>query len=155
MKKIFQVALLAISFIGAGRNAQAQIAQPLPPIVVTRDDAPNNSGPGSTTATLSLTLKKPLGGIYNVVETKAINKYQTVNYTSVNPASSNMTFSVTIDGQTSQNTYAVPTTVNYTTTILATDPGMTNTAGGYGYSVTLKCTGTNQYTVSAVKLFVP
>lgn len=146
MKKLMTLIMLA--FVGAGGNIEAKpggIGGTPATITVTRDHSM-----GSCTLPVQLTIYNA-GGTYN--QSKILNDLSVTNYPDPVTGMSGLKFKVSIGGQNSVgNNYYLPTTVGQITVIQSIDCGMTNYAGQYGYSVSIKCTGLKQYTLSATKL---
>lgn len=149
MKKLFSIIAVVTCLLGFTKNADAQISMPTPQITMTRlSVAPTNG------LTLNIKLTKPAGSFVLSQTTSFspsdIGTPKTISFVT---GFSGVSFTVNIDGLTSASSYPLPTTVNTSTTVLSTDCGMTNYKLQYGYSVTVTCIGTNQYTIQATKLY--
>lgn len=153
MKKSPLIIVLLISILCFKINAIAQIIVPINPIVMTRVDTFGPGIPGNAPVALTVTLKKSTGFLTQTQSrTFAANANQTVNFTNF-IGLNGIKFSVSLGGLSSQGIYYLPTALNETTVIPATDCGMMNIAGQYGYSVSITNTGPSQYVVRPVKLF--
>jgi hypothetical protein len=148
MKRLLSICAFMACSLVFNHNAQAQQSA----IKVTRTEQFLTPTPGAAPVNLTLTFKK-LTGLFTVNESKTFTYNNTTiqNYTATFPATSSIKFSVTMDSQTSTGTYFLPTTLNASVTIPADDCGMKHIAGQYGYGVTVKCVGTDQYIVTPVR----
>lgn len=152
MKKSSLIIPLFIILFCVQISAVAQVIAPVNPIVMTRVDTFGPGIPGNAPVALTVTLKKSMGFLTQTQSrTFAANANQTVNFTNF-IGLNGIKFSVSLGGLSSQGIYYLPTALNETTVIPATDCGMMNIAGQYGYSVSITNTGPSQYIVRPVKL---